>query len=145
MSINSPWNMKSDHADYFNRQVDSEKHNKIYGQSTKELVLFKGKGRDEKARRMLSQSVEYKDLELHHLNKIKPAFHESYDFPLNGAGNRDPKKPRPYPVLQTIGKTEEQMMIKKKHQENIESKIFVSKSKTPEMLDIIAKQYGQRE
>jgi hypothetical protein len=32
--------------------------------------------------------MDYKDLELHHLKKIKPAFYESYDQPLNGPGNR---------------------------------------------------------
>jgi len=61
---------------------DDDSHQKIYGQSEKEVPFLFIRGKNEMSKKMLSQSFEYRDLQLHHLKKIQPAFHESYDFPL---------------------------------------------------------------
>ena len=42
---------------------------------------------------------QYKDLELQHVSRIKPAYHQSPDFPLHVAGNKDDVKVRPYPII----------------------------------------------
>ncbi len=92
--------MKSGEKDLFeNRQKDLERHQKIYGESSKERILWTKKGKSDLTRKMLNQSLDYKDLELHHLNKIKPAFHESNDTPLGGAGMREERVSKPFPVM----------------------------------------------
>lgn len=92
VSVVSPWNMKSDEKGLFEKRArDLERHEKIYGESTKERKLWLHKGSSELTRKMLNQSLDYKDLELQHIKKIMPAFHESNDFPLKVAGNVDPR------------------------------------------------------
>ena len=81
--------MKSGEKDLFEvRQKDRERHEKIYGESTEQRKEIEKKGRTQNSAKMTSQSTEFKDLDIQHLNKIKPAFYESYDTPLNGPGNR---------------------------------------------------------
>ena len=51
-SLNTPWNTKPVENDLFEkRQRDYETHNRIYGQSNKEIQMFKAKGRSEYAKK----------------------------------------------------------------------------------------------
>ncbi len=80
--------MKSGEKDLFEvRQKDKERHEKIYGESTEQRKEIEKKGRTQNSAKMTSQSTEFRDLDIQHLNKIKPAFYESYDNPMHGPGN----------------------------------------------------------
>lgn len=92
--------MKSDEKDLFEkRQKDIERHQKIYGESNKERIMWSSKGKSDLTRKMLNQSLDYRDLDLHHLNKIKPAFHESNDTPMGGPGLKEERVSKPFPVM----------------------------------------------
>lgn len=92
--------MKSDEKDMFEkRQKDIERHQKIYGESDKERIMWGTKGKSNLTRKMLSQSMDYKDLIIPSVKKVKPAFHESNDTPLGGVGNKEEKQEKAFPVM----------------------------------------------
>ena len=123
VSVVSPWNMKSDEANLFdNRARDLAKHEAIYGESdhSKPYKYWDQKGKNELAAKLSGQSTEYKDLLIQHVNKIKPAYHQSPDVPLAVAGNKDTYDPKPYPVLDRVRKeTEAKDMINARSGEEI--------------------------
>jgi hypothetical protein len=102
VSVVSPWNMKSDEADLFEKRArDLEKHQQVYGESDHNKIMkeIQTRGKHPIGDPYRYGTSDYKDLHLQHIGKIKPAYHQSPDFPLHVAGNKDDVKVRPYPMI----------------------------------------------
>lgn len=57
--------MKSDEGDLFEKRArDLERHERIYGESVAQRKLWEVKGKSDYSKRMLNQSLDYKDLDL---------------------------------------------------------------------------------
>lgn len=77
--------------------------------------MWETKGKSDLTRKMLSQSMDYKDLIIPTVKKVKPAFHESNDTPLGGVGNKEQKQDKAFPVMvrkSTRGSMKELVMNK---------------------------------